>query len=71
MLTILFSFSMAGIARLEKRRDWLWGLITFTVSAVIQTFLIAGYWGAVSGFFVCFGAMWIANIKAPVNKGLW
>ena len=60
---------MAGIARLEKRRPWIWGPLTFAVSGVIQTFLVSGYWGAVTGFLLSFAAMTVANIKAPVNKG--
>lgn len=69
MLTLLFSISMAGMARHDKRRPWLWGPGTFAVSALIQTFLIAGYWGAVLGFFASFGAMTWANFKYPVRKG--
>ena len=69
MLTMLFSISMATIAEIEKRRWWLWGSLTFTISAVIQTFLVQGYWGAVLGFFVSFGLMTFAKIKYPVKKG--
>ena len=57
------------MAHYEKRRSWLWGLSCFLVSALIQTFLISGYWGAVLGFFISFAAMVYANFKHPVNKG--
>lgn len=69
MLTLLFSIAMAGIAEKEKRRVWLWGPLTFAISGLIQTFLIAGYWGAVLGFVVSFSAMIWANTKYPVKKG--
>lgn len=69
MLTLLFSISMYGIAEREKRRGWIWGPATFIVSALIQQFLIAGYWGAVLGFFTVFAAMTVAIIKHPVKKG--
>jgi hypothetical protein len=69
MLTILFSLSISGMAEFEKRRGWLWGLSCFLVSALIQTFLISGYFGAVLGFLVSFSAMVYANFKYPVNKG--
>ena len=69
MLTLLFSISMAGIAELEKRRSWLWGILTFTISGLIQTFLVSGYWGAVLGFFTSFALMTFARIKYPVKKG--
>lgn len=69
MLTLLFSLSIAGMAEHEKRRSWLWGPSCFLVSALIQTFLVSGYWGAVLGFLVTFGAMVYANFNYPVNKG--
>jgi len=70
MLTLLFSICMAQIAELEKRRRLLWGLLTFLISAAIQFFLVPGYWGAVSGFFMSYGTMTYINIKYPVNKGV-
>jgi len=69
VLTLLFSISMAGMAERENRRPWLWGGLTFLLSALIQTLLIPGYWGAVLGFFLMFGGMIYAKIKYPVNKG--
>ena len=69
MLTLLFSIAMAGIAEREKRRVWLWGFLTFAICALIQTFLIQGYWGAVVGFALSFSAMIWANTKYPVKKG--
>ena len=69
MLTLLFSISIAGMAEWEKRRSWLWGLICFAVSALIQTFLVSGYLGAVLGFFATFCGMVYANFKYPVKKG--
>lgn len=69
MLTLLFSLSISGIAQLEKRRGWLWGPCCFLVSGLIQSFLIQGYWGALLGFVLMFGAMTFANMKYPVKKG--
>jgi len=69
MLTLLFSFSIAGMATLEQRRGWLWGISTFFALVLIQVFLISGYWGAVLGFFGMFAAMTYAKIKYPINKG--
>ncbi|MEY4641023.1 MAG: hypothetical protein RLZZ227_1017 [Pseudomonadota bacterium] len=69
MLTILFAVAIAGMAEREKRRAWLWGLLTALLSASIQTFLIAGYWGAVLGLIAAFSLMTYANFKYPVNKG--
>lgn len=69
MLTILFSVAMAGMAQREKRRVWLWGPLTFAISALIQMTLIQGYWGAVLGLLVSFALMTWANFKHPVNKG--
>lgn len=69
MLTILFSIAMASIARRERRRAWLWGMLTFTISIVIQTQLVPGYWGAVLGLLLSFALMTWANIKYPVDKG--
>jgi hypothetical protein len=69
MLTLLFSMAMAGMAEREKRSPWIWGFLTALISASIQTFLIAGYWGAVLGLFAAFGLMTWANIKYPVKKG--
>ena len=69
MLTLFFSICMYKIAEREKRRPWLWGALTFAVSAAIQHLLIAGYWGAVAGLMVSFGAMTAANIWRPVGKG--
>jgi len=69
MLTLLFSMSICGMAQWEKRRGWLWGLGCFLVLALIQTFLVSGYWGAVLGFIVTFCAMIYANFKYPVKKG--
>jgi dolichol kinase len=69
MLTLLFSISIAGMAKFEKRRSWLWGSLCFLVSALIQTFVVSGYPGAVLGFFATFGAMVYANCKYPVKKG--
>jgi len=70
VLTLLFNMSMAKIAELEKRRGFLWGSITFLISACIQEFIIRGYWGAVLGFFISYGVMTCVNIKYPVNKGV-
>ncbi len=70
LLTILFALAMAGIAEREKRRSWLWGLLTALISFIIQTTLIGGYFGAVLAFFVAFGLMTYANIKKPVKKGV-
>ena len=61
---------MAGIAEREKRRGWLWGLLTALISFLIQTTLIGGYFGAVLAFFVAIGLMTYANIKMPVKKGV-
>lgn len=69
MLTLLFSMSICGMAQMDKRRGWLWGISCFLVSALIQTYLISGYWGAVLGFFVMLAAMTYANFKYPVKKG--
>lgn len=69
MLTLLFSISIAGMAQFDKRRGWLWGLSCFLVSALIQTFLVSGYWGAVLGFIAAFSAMVWANFHYPVTKG--
>lgn len=69
MLSILFAVAMAGMAQREKRRPWMWGPLTFAISALIQLILIQGYWGAVLGFLVSFALMIWANIKHPVNKG--
>ena len=69
MLTLLFSISMAQIARYEKRRWWIWGPVTFIVSGLIQTFIIQGYWGALLGFILPFSAMTYVKMKYPVNKG--
>ena len=69
MLTLLFSLSMAEIAVIERRRGWLWGSLTFSLSATIQTYLVSGYWGALMGFLISFGAMVTANFKFPVKKG--
>lgn len=69
MLTLLFSISIAGMARFERRRPLLWGMLTFAISGLIQTFLVHGYWGAVLGFVVSFAAMTWANFKYPVKKG--
>ena len=69
MLALLFSMSIAGLAQNDKRRGWLWGSCCFLVSAVIQTFLIPGYFGAVLGFIVMFVGMIWANMRYPVKKG--
>ena len=69
MLTLLFSISMAQIARFEKRRWWIWGPMTFAIAGLIQTFLIQGYWGAVRGFILSYATMTYAKIKYPVNLG--
>jgi len=69
MLTLLFSISMAQIARFEKRRWWIWGPMTFAIAGLIQTFLIQGYWGAVLGFSLSYGTMTYAKMKYPVNLG--
>ncbi len=69
MLTLLFSISIAGMAEFERRRSWLWGPLCFLVSALIQTFLVSGYLGAVLGFFATFGGMVYANFRYPVKKG--
>ena len=60
---------MAGIAEREKRRGWLWGLLTALLSAGLQVTFIPGYWGAVLGLLAAFALMTYANIKYPVNKG--
>jgi asparagine N-glycosylation enzyme membrane subunit Stt3 len=62
--------SMAGIAEREKRRPWLWGLLTALISFIVQTTLIGGYFGAVLSFFIAFGLMTYANIRKPVKKGV-
>jgi hypothetical protein len=69
MLTILSSLSISGMSEFEKRRGWLWGLSSFLVSKIFQTFLLSGYFGAVLGFLVSFSAMIYANFKYPVKKG--
>jgi hypothetical protein len=69
MLTLLFSVCMYRFAELEKRRGWLWGLLTFAISALCQQFLLAGYWGAVTGFVASYALMTVAIIRQPVNKG--
>lgn len=69
MLTLLFSISMYQIAEYEKRRGWIWGPSTFAASGLLQNLLIAGYWGAVSGFVLSFSAMTYMKMKYPVNKG--
>jgi hypothetical protein len=70
MLTALFAIAIAGMAEREKRSPWIWGFLTAALSACIQTFLIAGYFGAVLGLFAAFGLMTYANIKYPVKKGV-
>lgn len=70
LITIMFAIAMAGIAERERRRGWLWGLITALISYVIQTFLIGGYFGAVLAFFAAIALMTYANIKKPVKKGV-
>ena len=69
MLTILFAVAIAGMAERDKRRGWLWGLLTALLSASIQTFLVSGYWGAVLGLLGAFAAMTYANIRYPVKRG--
>jgi hypothetical protein len=69
MLTVLFAVAIAGMAEREKRRPWLWGLLTAMLSACIQNFVISGYWGAVLGLLSAFSLMTYANFKYPVNKG--
>jgi hypothetical protein len=70
MLTLLFAMAIAGMAEREKRSPWIWGFLTALLSASIQTFLVAGYWGAVLGLLSAFAAMTYANIKYPVKKGV-
>ena len=69
MLTVLFCICMYRIAQLEKRRGWLWALITALASVTLQTALGLAYWGAVSGLLLAYGAMAIANARNPVRKG--
>jgi hypothetical protein len=70
MLTVLFAVAIAGMATHEKRSPWIWGFLTALLSAGIQIFLIAGYWGAVLGLLSAFALMTYANIKYPVKKGV-
>ena len=69
MLTLLFSICMARIATLERRPWWVWGPATFGISAMIQIFLIQGYWGAVLGLLCSYGLMTWAKIRYPIYKG--
>jgi hypothetical protein len=62
--------AIAGMAEREKRSPWIWGFLTALLSACIQTFLIAGYWGAVLGLLSAFAGMTYANMKYPVKKGV-
>ncbi len=70
MLSVLFAIAVAGMATHEKRRGWLWGMLTFALSGSIQTLLISGYWGAVLGLLSAIALMTYANIKYPVKKGV-
>lgn len=69
MLTLFFSICMYRIAEHEKRRGWLWALLTFTISASLQHALELGYWGAVLGLASAYGLMTVLNIYRPVRKG--
>ncbi|HEY0961243.1 MAG TPA: hypothetical protein VGE69_02695 [Pseudomonadales bacterium] len=69
MLSIFFAVAMAGIAQRDKRRPWLWGPLTFMLSALIQMTLVQGYWGAVLGLLGSFALMTWANIRYPVKRG--
>ena len=69
MLSIFFAVAMAGMAQREKRRAWLWGPLTFALSALIQMTLVQGYWGAVLGLLATYALMTWANFKHPVKRG--
>jgi hypothetical protein len=70
MLTVFFAIAVAGMAEREKRRGWLWGLISALLSASIQYTLVQGYWGAVLGLLASIALMTYVNIKKPVKKGV-
>ena len=61
MLTIFFGICIYGMAERELRRGWLWGPVYCLGSALVQTTLIAGYWGAVLSLLLAIAAMTWAN----------
>ena len=69
MLTIFFGICIYGMAERELRRGWLWGPAYCLGSALVQTTLIAGYWGAVLSLLLAIAAMTWANMKYPIKKG--
>jgi hypothetical protein len=69
MLTIFFGICIYGMAEREQRRGWLWGPGYCVISALIQTTVLQGYWGAVLSLVLAIAAMTWANIKYPVKKG--
>jgi hypothetical protein len=69
MLSIFFGICIYGMAEREKRRGWLWGPGYYMLSALVQTTLIQGYWGAVLSLVLAIATMTWANMKYPVKKG--
>ena len=60
---------MYRIAEFEKRRGWLWGLITLVIIVVLGQAIRSAYLSAFIGMAIAFCTMIAMNIVKPVKKG--
>lgn len=69
-VTICMYVLMYRIAIFEKRRGWLWVLITVLTVTFFDQFIQSAYLPALLGAAASFVLMTLANIHKPVKKGV-